>query len=143
MERFDVARGESVLLTGPSGSGKSTLLSLLCGVLAPSEGSISILGTDITRLSAAARDRFRAEHFGIIFQMFNLLPYLSILDNVLLPLSFRPGATAAGGRERPHRPRRRRAGCWRTSGWMPICSPDSPPRRSASGSSSGSRPPGR
>jgi putative ABC transport system ATP-binding protein len=91
VERFTVGRGETLLLTGPSGSGKSTLLSLLCGVVSPSEGSIGILGTDLTRLSAVARDRFRAEHFGIIFQMFNLLPYLSILDNVLLPLSFAQG----------------------------------------------------
>jgi putative ABC transport system ATP-binding protein len=91
VERFTVGRGETLLLTGPSGSGKSTLLSLLCGVVSPSEGSIGILGTDLTRLSAVARDRFRAEHFGIIFQMFNLLPYLSILDNVLLPLSFARG----------------------------------------------------
>jgi putative ABC transport system ATP-binding protein len=91
VERFSVGEGETLLLTGPSGSGKSTLLSLLCGVVSPSEGSIGILGTDLTRLSAVARDRFRAEHFGIIFQMFNLLPYLSILDNVLLPLSFAQG----------------------------------------------------
>jgi putative ABC transport system ATP-binding protein len=91
VERFSIGRGETLLLSGPSGSGKSTLLSLLCGVVSPSDGSIGILGTDLTRLSAAARDRFRAEHFGIIFQMFNLLPYLSILDNVLLPLSFARG----------------------------------------------------
>jgi putative ABC transport system ATP-binding protein len=88
VQRFEVGRGESLLLTGPSGSGKSTLLSLLCGVVSPDEGSISVLGTDIARLSGAERDHFRAEHFGIIFQMFNLLPYLSIVDNVLLPLSF-------------------------------------------------------
>ena len=81
VERFNVARGETVLITGPSGSGKSTLtrslsaamramkLSLLCGVLSPSEGSIGILGTDLTRLSAAMRDRFRVEHFGIIFEL--------------------------------------------------------------------------
>jgi putative ABC transport system ATP-binding protein len=92
IERLEVGRGETLLLTGPSGSGKSTLLSLLCGVVSPSEGSIIVLGTEMTSLSAARRDRFRAEHFGIIFQMFNLLPYLSILDNVILPLSF------AGGR---------------------------------------------
>ena len=100
VERFDVTRGEALLLTGPSGSGKSTLLSLLCGVVTPAEGSISVLGTDTTGLSAALRDRFRAEHFGIIFQMFNLLPYLSILDNVLLPLSFargRRGRVVANG----------------------------------------------
>jgi putative ABC transport system ATP-binding protein len=92
IERLEVGRGETLLVTGPSGSGKSTLLSLLCGVVSPSEGCIIVLGTEMTSLSAARRDRFRAEHFGIIFQMFNLLPYLSILDNVILPLSF------AGGR---------------------------------------------
>ena len=73
---------------GPSGSGKSTLLSLLCGVVQPASGQINILDTDITQLSSAARDHFRAEHFGVIFQMFNLLPYGSVIDNVVLPLSF-------------------------------------------------------
>jgi len=90
VERFALRPGESLLLTGPSGSGKSTFLSLLCGILAPQSGRIDILGTDITGLSASARDAFRAEHFGIIFQMFNLLPYGSVIDNVLLPLSFAP-----------------------------------------------------
>jgi putative ABC transport system ATP-binding protein len=97
IDRFAVGHGESLLVTGPSGSGKSTLLSLLCGVVSPGEGSISILGTEMTSLSAAQRDRFRAEHFGIIFQMFNLLPYLSILDNVLLPLSFARGRRQRAG----------------------------------------------
>ena len=77
-----------MLLVGPSGAGKSTFLSLLCGIVTPSEGRLEILGTDTGKLSGSARDRFRAEHFGIIFQMFNLLPYGSVLDNVLLPLSF-------------------------------------------------------
>jgi putative ABC transport system ATP-binding protein len=90
VERFAVRPRECLLLTGPSGSGKSTFLSLLCGILAPRSGRIGILGTDITGLSASARDAFRAEHFGIIFQMFNLLPYGSVIDNVLLPLSFAP-----------------------------------------------------
>jgi putative ABC transport system ATP-binding protein len=90
VERFALRAGECILLTGPSGSGKSTFLSLLCGILAPQKGRIDILGTDLTGLSAAARDTFRAEHFGIIFQMFNLLPYGSVIDNVLLPLSFAP-----------------------------------------------------
>ncbi|MGI9382019.1 MAG: ABC transporter ATP-binding protein [Methyloligellaceae bacterium] len=88
IEQFCVRSGETVLLTGPSGSGKSTLLSLLCGVITPRQGRVEVLGTDITQLASAARDRFRVEHFGIIFQMFNLLPYGSVLDNVLLPLSF-------------------------------------------------------
>lgn len=83
-----VLRGEKLLLIGPSGSGKSTLLSLLCGIVVAGEGAVSVLGADLSRLSGPARGRFRAEHFGIIFQMFNLLPYGSVLDNVLLPHSF-------------------------------------------------------
>jgi putative ABC transport system ATP-binding protein len=90
VERFALRPCECLLLTGPSGSGKSTFLSLLCGILAPQSGRIDILGTDITALSASARDAFRAEHFGIIFQMFNLLPYGTVIDNVLLPLNFAP-----------------------------------------------------
>jgi putative ABC transport system ATP-binding protein len=88
IDDFSLAAGERMLLVGPSGAGKSTFLSLLCGIVTPSAGRLDVLGTDIAGLSSAARDHFRAEHFGIIFQMFNLLPYGSILDNVLLPLSF-------------------------------------------------------
>jgi len=102
VESFSVERGERLLLVGPSGSGKSTLLSLLCGVVAPQAGAVHVLGTDIAALRGPRRDRFRAEHFGIIFQMFNLLPYASVLDSVLLPLAFaknrrRRAAGAAGG----------------------------------------------
>ena len=103
VDGFALAARERILLIGPSGSGKSTFLSLLCGIIAPQAGRIDILGTDITALSASARDAFRAEHFGIIFQMFNLLPYGSVIDNVLLPLSFarqrRRRATANGSAE--------------------------------------------
>ena len=81
-----LGRTERVLLVGPSGSGKSTLLSLIAGVAVPQKGKVEAIGTDLTALSGAARDRFRADHFGIIFQMFNLIPYLSSLDNILLPL---------------------------------------------------------
>jgi putative ABC transport system ATP-binding protein len=88
VDRFSVGAGDRLLLLGPSGGGKSTLLSLLAGIVTPQKGSIDILGTDITKLSGPARDRFRAEHFGIIFQMFNLLPYGTVTDNILLPLSF-------------------------------------------------------
>jgi putative ABC transport system ATP-binding protein len=94
IDRFAVRAGERLLIIGPSGSGKSTFLSLMCGIVAPQQGAISVLGIDLGTLSGARRDQFRAEHFGIIFQMFNLLPYGSTLDNVLLPLHF------AGGRHR-------------------------------------------
>jgi putative ABC transport system ATP-binding protein len=98
IERFEVGRGERLLLTGPSGSGKSTLLSLACGVVSPAEGRVEVLSTDLARLPGAARDRFRAAHLGVIFQMFNLLPYLSVLDNVLLPLRFSPERRTKVGR---------------------------------------------
>ena len=88
IESFALPARQRVLLIGPSGTGKSTFLSLLCGIVTPTAGKLEVLGTDLTQMSNAARDRFRAEHFGIIFQMFNLLPYGSILDNVMLPLSF-------------------------------------------------------
>jgi putative ABC transport system ATP-binding protein len=91
IDRFVLPARERLLLIGPSGSGKSTFLGLICGILTPQVGRIEILGTDIAGLSAAARDAYRAEHFGIIFQMFNLLPYGTVIDNVLLPLSFAPG----------------------------------------------------
>lgn len=100
---FALPARSRTLLLGPSGSGKSTFLSLLCGILAPSEGRIEILGRDVAALSASARDAFRAEHIGVIFQMFNLLPYGSVIDNVVLPLSFAPvrraRVAAAGGAE--------------------------------------------
>jgi len=85
---FEVARGESVFLHGDSGSGKSTLLALLGGVLVPQAGSVRILGTELTRLAAGARDLFRVDHTGFVFQQFNLIPYLSMQDNVLLPCRF-------------------------------------------------------
>lgn len=88
VEEFTVQKGERVLLLGPSGEGKSTLLSLLAGIVTPQSGRIDVLSNDIAKLQGAQRDNFRAEHFGIIFQMFNLLPYGSVTDNVLLPLSF-------------------------------------------------------
>jgi putative ABC transport system ATP-binding protein len=88
VDDFSIRKGERLFLAGPSGSGKSTFLSLLAGIASPQEGAIFVLGADIARMRGAARDRFRAEHYGIIFQMFNLLPYGSVIDNVLLPLSF-------------------------------------------------------
>jgi len=88
VDRLIVERGERIFLRGPSGSGKSTLLGLIGGVLAPRTGAVRLLGTDIAALTASARDRFRGEHLGFIFQMFNLIPYLTVLENVLLPAEF-------------------------------------------------------
>lgn len=86
--RFEVRRGERVFLRGPSGSGKSTLLGIVSGVLAAKRGRVRVLGEDLGSLSGARRDEFRAAHIGLVFQMFNLLPYLSVIENVLLPARF-------------------------------------------------------
>lgn len=88
IEHFTLAAGERVFLKGPSGSGKTTLLGLLGGVQLPASGRIQLLGQDLARLSGSRRDRFRADHSGYIFQMFNLLPYLSVLENISLPCRF-------------------------------------------------------
>lgn len=80
-----IARGERVFLHGPSGSGKTTLLGLLAGVLVPTAGRVEIMGTDVAALSGGARDAFRAAHIGYVFQMFNLIPYLNVRDNITLP----------------------------------------------------------
>jgi putative ABC transport system ATP-binding protein len=104
IDSLHIGAGRSVFLHGPSGSGKSTLLGLLAGVLLPREGQIGLLGRDWASLSGARRDAFRADHVGYIFQQFNLLPYLSVLDNVLLPCRFsarrRQRAEAAAGTAR-------------------------------------------
>jgi len=88
IDNFRVAKGEKLFLRGPSGSGKSTLLGILGGVLQPQAGEVQLLGQTLTPLNQAARDVFRADHIGFVFQLFNLLPYLSVLDNVLLPCRF-------------------------------------------------------
>jgi putative ABC transport system ATP-binding protein len=93
-----VVRGERVFLQGASGSGKSTLLGLIGGVLQPAQGTINVLGQSLQDLSGARRDAFRAAHIGFIFQMFNLLPFLSMVDNVVLAARFsKERATRAGG----------------------------------------------
>ena len=85
---FTLSHGVSLFLKGPSGSGKTTLLGLLGGVQQPGRGSVKLLGTDLGQLSSSARDRFRVDHTGYIFQQFNLLPFLPVLENVLLPCRF-------------------------------------------------------
>ncbi len=94
----DFARGEFVVLLGRSGSGKSTLLNLLGGIDSPSTGRISIAGSEITRLREHERTLFRRKHIGFIFQFYNLLPTLTVGENVLLPLELN-GASSRADRE--------------------------------------------
>ncbi len=96
---LSVAAGSRVFLRGPSGSGKSTLLGLIGGVLTPSCGELRVLGQSLAALGGPARDTFRADHIGFVFQQFNLVPYLSLLDNLLLPCHFSRlrRSRAAGG----------------------------------------------
>ncbi|WP_418314807.1 ABC transporter ATP-binding protein [Piscinibacter sakaiensis] len=88
IDSWQVAAGRSVFLHGPSGGGKSSLLGLLAGVTLPRSGHVSLLGQAWNDLSGTRRDAFRADHVGYIFQQFNLLPYLNVVDNVLLPCRF-------------------------------------------------------
>ena len=93
---FEIAAGESVAIMGPSGSGKSTLLNLIAGLDRPSSGEVTVAGERIDRLSETAAARFRRQRVGMIFQFFNLLEDLTVLDNVLLPAQF-DGMRAAEG----------------------------------------------
>jgi len=88
IDSLQVAPGECLFIKGPSGSGKSTLLSLLSGVTTAVAGSVRVMGQELGRLGSVQRDHFRADHIGYIFQMFNLIPYLSMVDNVTLPCRF-------------------------------------------------------
>ncbi|UBF29647.1 ABC transporter ATP-binding protein [Kovacikia minuta CCNUW1] len=82
-----VQSGDMQLLMGPSGSGKTTLLSILAGMLTPTEGSVHLLGQEITRLSRSQLARFRRDHIGFIFQGFNLFPALTALENIEVALN--------------------------------------------------------
>ncbi|HEX5363703.1 MAG TPA: ATP-binding cassette domain-containing protein, partial [Gallionella sp.] len=94
---FTVAAGESLAIIGSSGSGKSTLLGLLAGLDVPSSGSVRLNGTDLYALDEDGRARLRGELAGFVFQSFQLLPTLSALENVMLPLELQ-GRTDAGER---------------------------------------------
>jgi putative ABC transport system ATP-binding protein len=94
----EFAEGEMVAIRGRSGSGKSTLLNLVAGIDSPTRGEIWVEGTCLGRLSPAARTLFRRDRLGFVFQFFNLIPTLNVLENVQLPLELRgaPAAEAAG-----------------------------------------------
>jgi putative ABC transport system ATP-binding protein len=91
VRQFELGAGEQTVLVGQSGSGKSTLLNLIAGILLPDKGEIMVNGTDPTKLSEAARDRFRAANIGYVFQSFNLLQGFTALENVLLGQMFGGG----------------------------------------------------
>ncbi len=90
IEELQLQSGEHLFVRGPSGSGKTTFLNLLAGINLPTGGKIRLLGTDLASLSPSKRDRFRADHIGVVFQQFNLLPYLTMLENVTLSCAFSP-----------------------------------------------------
>jgi putative ABC transport system ATP-binding protein len=88
IDRLDIEAGSAVFLQGASGSGKSTLLGLLSGLLEPTAGTITVLGQELSALSGRQRDQFRARHIGLVFQQFNLVPFLTVEANILLAAHF-------------------------------------------------------
>ena len=84
INKFILQKSDSFLIYGDSGAGKSTFLNLLSGTLRPQEGAINILGKNIVDSSSAVKDKIRGDHFGIVFQTFNLLPYITVKNNILL-----------------------------------------------------------
>lgn len=88
IHHLDIQPGEKLFIQGPSGSGKTSLLNLIGAVTAPTSGSIHVLDQNLGELKGSSRDQFRADHVGFIFQQFNLVPYLSMIENILLPCHF-------------------------------------------------------
>ena len=88
IDSLSLNRGEKLFIHGPSGCGKSTLLNLISGVLSPTSGEINVLGKNLVSLSQKNRDQYRVDHIGIIFQQFNLIPYLNVFENISLPCAF-------------------------------------------------------
>lgn len=88
IDSLEIKMGESVFIRGPSGSGKTTLLNIIGGVLEPLDGRIEVLGHDFINLSHQKKDSVRGDQMGFIFQQFNLMPYLSVLENITLPIEF-------------------------------------------------------
>lgn len=84
IDAWQLQRGQHTFIQGKSGSGKSTLLNILSGIQKVNDGEVNVLGTNLTELSEKQRDKFRAQHVGIVFQQMNLVPYLTVKDNILL-----------------------------------------------------------
>ncbi|MFO1368288.1 MAG: ABC transporter ATP-binding protein [Marinagarivorans sp.] len=93
---LQIAQHQHLFLYGPSGAGKTSLLNIIAGINLPTAGQVEVLGQELGVLSAARRDQFRAHYLGIIFQQFNLIPYLSVLDNLLLKAQFSRQFSQAG-----------------------------------------------
>ncbi|WP_186645056.1 ABC transporter ATP-binding protein [Fluviispira vulneris] len=90
INEFSVNKGEKIFLFGPSGCGKTTFLSTLAGIIPAQEGSLKVFGTEFIGAKTSVKDSIRGSHMGYIFQMFNLIPYLNVLDNILLPCKLNP-----------------------------------------------------
>jgi len=103
IEEISIAKGERVLVTGPSGCGKTTLLNLLSGLLRPDEGSITIAGARIDQMGISDIDVFRGQHLGLIFQSFQLLSTLTVMDNLLLAAQYGRKWSATEAREHANR----------------------------------------
>ncbi len=95
VDQLTIAAAETVAVVGPSGSGKTTLLNLLAGVSLPDQGVVSVAAQQVSALSDNARRDFRIKQLGMIFQNFELLEYLSVLDNILLPLRIGAGLSVS------------------------------------------------
>lgn len=89
IKHWQLEEGGSVFVQGPSGSGKSTFLNILCGMLPTAQGEVSIFGNRLDQLNSRQRDQFRANNIGYVFQQFNLIGYLDIIDNIKLARQFR------------------------------------------------------
>ena len=109
IRHFSIGPGERLFLHGPSGSGKSTLLGVIAGVFAPTAGEATVLGYPFHAMNSAARDRVRADAMGVIFQQFNLVPYLNLTENVLLPCRFSPDRASRVGATEAERIEKARA----------------------------------
>ena len=97
VDNLSIAKGETVFVHGRSGSGKSTLMGLTSGTLATQQGRIMVAGQNLGSLTQTQLDKHRADNIGIIFQLFNLVPYISVLDNVMLPLAFSKARNSRAG----------------------------------------------
>ena len=88
IKKFSLNKGERLLVYGESGLGKSTFLNLISGAVQPKEGKIEILGKDVSSITGYSKDKIRGDHFGVVFQTFNLLPYISVEKNIMMGLLF-------------------------------------------------------